>query len=1167
MTTLLPNAYLDRPSIVWAWEWYLTSSFPITFPWTFDAAPFRFSTLDLYPGSPLGDVLFEARLLEKPQIKFQSTDAIAGLEQVDQVTLRLVAAPVARVLSTGSVITGDFDPTGFDPTGFLTAGIATGMIAQVTGLNLHTWVAGEHRGKLLVGHLVQLDNLLRTVTVQQNLFRGETLAMSDDPDTVSVIARAFDLTSFTELLPSTLVSTDWAPYAPTASYGQAVPVGIGIGRRIPCVPVKAQTLDAELFKQPFTATPATDLLTIPSHFLDTGAGPFRLSTTGTLPAPLLATVDYWVIAFDDDNVELALTLGDALTGTAIDITTTGTGFHTMTGGLAPYNGEDYDVIVAHGNVGILRMWEDASAQGSTAGDMPDVPVTYQVQHKQYRPGGRYATSVRYQDQLDGLVISADILRVYPDVDDAVIGEWKWLTGFEDGVNAFDAVSARSAPQTVTSADLVPTHQRYGLGGVNLNGSKWFELYGGGPTCAALDTFTIEIEFIPSLTGSTNVGLAAAPRDNGPIAGQPFPTWTLFNDQSIGRVGLYVVFLDGTTWNANSAAGVVPNGMPCRVTVVRDGSTGTTSVYVGRTQILTDTRAAKLAYGMMASQSLILGMAQNIGFIGTLGYCRYSAKARTQREIDNAYYLWRHNPIEFCRELATDAKRLVNGASFDAAAAAIDAVQAGTLKADGYALQQNAFGTMLDAMVPFRDLEFSIGSDLRLAVDVAAPPTTLQGSFGHGDDYGNLLQLPTRARASLTEVPRSVTVRFRRSRSGAAGPFGGYAMEIKRTVFGVGADATPLELPFVDSTVTADQIADFRAKRLKTRDQIIEFSLGHEARNLTKGGAIRLNVPAMGITDLDLETVALAKGAERVDGRGVPTNAADFTYTPMPLPADPVDRTLQVTDLGQVQSLLATLANGRLTLQVALADEVDLPPVGQAPWWNFALDADWPNVVGASSEWQATDDIASPDDIGSYIEATVGSQRAYLDSADLPLASAIIDGIAIRARARSTTAASALNWQIFYGNPTGSFTTISDFWSLSTPGAWTNLLATPPILTTFGGAKFTLADVNSMGFYLQPGALSGGNTVQVTAVALVAYVRRELPLEAGFVRYWIRGPFPGTTPPPAPLEAEQAQFVALDLAPQATDLTGTTGDKFWIWAGIYDEFGRRILLVGPTPVVV
>ena len=78
----------------------------------------------------------------------------------------------------------------------------------------------------------------------------------------------------------------------------------------------------------FTAA-VTDICTKSAHGFQTGLK-VRVSTTTTLPAPLLAATDYFVIRIDANTFYLAASLNDANAGTDIDITTTGTGTHTIT---------------------------------------------------------------------------------------------------------------------------------------------------------------------------------------------------------------------------------------------------------------------------------------------------------------------------------------------------------------------------------------------------------------------------------------------------------------------------------------------------------------------------------------------------------------------------------------------------------------------------------------------------------------------------------------------------------------------------------------------------------------------------------------------------------------------------------------------------------------------
>ncbi len=78
----------------------------------------------------------------------------------------------------------------------------------------------------------------------------------------------------------------------------------------------------------FTVVAATDIVTSTAHGCKTGQATV-VSTTTTLPAPLTATT-YYMIVIDANTFYLATTLANALAGTKIDITDTGTGTHTQT---------------------------------------------------------------------------------------------------------------------------------------------------------------------------------------------------------------------------------------------------------------------------------------------------------------------------------------------------------------------------------------------------------------------------------------------------------------------------------------------------------------------------------------------------------------------------------------------------------------------------------------------------------------------------------------------------------------------------------------------------------------------------------------------------------------------------------------------------------------------
>jgi hypothetical protein len=93
-------------------------------------------------------------------------------------------------------------------------------------------------------------------------------------------------------------------------------------------------LRGDLYSNTFTVNTSTDILTTATpHGMVTGSR-VRLSTTGTLPVlnsgTLNTTTDYFWIADTTTTGKIATTLANALAGTAIDFTGTGSGSHTLT---------------------------------------------------------------------------------------------------------------------------------------------------------------------------------------------------------------------------------------------------------------------------------------------------------------------------------------------------------------------------------------------------------------------------------------------------------------------------------------------------------------------------------------------------------------------------------------------------------------------------------------------------------------------------------------------------------------------------------------------------------------------------------------------------------------------------------------------------------------------
>lgn len=81
---------------------------------------------------------------------------------------------------------------------------------------------------------------------------------------------------------------------------------------------------------PFTADPTTNLLTMASTAAYPTNTPITLSTSGTLPAPLISSTTYWTIQVSPTTLYLAATSADAVIGNFIDITSAGSGTNVIT---------------------------------------------------------------------------------------------------------------------------------------------------------------------------------------------------------------------------------------------------------------------------------------------------------------------------------------------------------------------------------------------------------------------------------------------------------------------------------------------------------------------------------------------------------------------------------------------------------------------------------------------------------------------------------------------------------------------------------------------------------------------------------------------------------------------------------------------------------------------
>lgn len=1098
--TVSANPFLERPSLRWFIRLHLANSFPILFPYAWNAAPLRVSTIDEYPEGDIGPHLYEGRLLDMQDVSRTAPDAY-GAGGIGGFSLRLAAR----------------DPDSAYP-------------------NLHDWVGMEHRGKYVDADAMDME----TGEVALGIFRGEIVSMQDDLHTVQVLCRPHDPLTWRDQVPSTLVSPATYPYAPTdaGGLGSVTNLGIGVGRRIPCRPVKAPHVDGTLVETVVVPDHTTDILTATAHDFLTGAGPYRLRTTDALPTGLSATVDYYVIVVDEDTIRVALTPGDALGNVAVALDDDGAGDLVLYGGLPANLDDDYDFEVGHGNIGILRVWENDIPSGAQLGAVSDLPDTYTVLHRAAAPDGKYVTTVRFREPMDGVAITADVVGVYREVDDSTVGDWKFLRGFGDDIGGHDLVSGSDA-HPVTTADMVPHRLGIGLGGVKLDGHQFLK----APTLTTgQQTFSIEIECTPTGTGINY--LWCSPQASL-IAAGVFAWWD-GDDELVKVLGYYE---DGSFLVVETDPGSAPRGKVVRVSIRRDLATGKSEVLLGQEVVFTETNTARILYRNDLSPMMLGGIAGAVdagtNFTGILGYACPSVVARTDRELARAYYLMRRNGVEFLRDVAAAVKKPVNEESFAQAAADWDAVEGGALHCDGWLTQPNEVRNVFYQLVPFRDLSLGLDTRGRLTVDVATPPTAIDAQFGVGDQYGNLIGEPQRVKASLTESARELVVQYRRPRNGA----GALERYITRKVSLAGEAKTTVSLDFVDDPITADIVCDFLAKRRKTREQALDIAWGHEGRHLEPGSVARVRLPDMGLDPIDLELISVAQGPGRGAGRGVPVGLADFDYTPKLLAADPPETIHATLDL--TNAVLVAQIDGQ-TVQVGLRfrHERILRPVSAGGAQQF------PIVVGATSHHDAVDDV-TPDDNTSYVQGGPGQYERFMLE-PIGETQGAIARVALTARLDALSVNGTVRF--FWRTPDRGVD-LNDPVTVTAAGGYADYTET---VDSINNHPWRLEDLNPLEGGIQ---LVGGDQTRLTQLFATATIdETSTPKGLGHVRYYVKGP--SASEPDPPTESDPS-FVpaAIDLGSQTDFVSGSSGDKFWYWAGVYTPLRQLIGLVGPTSVTL
>lgn len=108
-------------------------------------------------------------------------------------------------------------------------------------------------------------------------------------------------------------------------------------------------------------------MTLVAHGLSTGDGDFYLASSGTMPAGSAALTKYWIIRLNADNFQLASSSANAAAGSAITLTSAGTGTVTLTRPVSVASVQNVAAVKASLDLGNLGQNVDTVIEATSAG--------------------------------------------------------------------------------------------------------------------------------------------------------------------------------------------------------------------------------------------------------------------------------------------------------------------------------------------------------------------------------------------------------------------------------------------------------------------------------------------------------------------------------------------------------------------------------------------------------------------------------------------------------------------------------------------------------------------------------------------------------------------------------------------------------------------------------
>ena len=202
---------------------------------------------------------------------------------------------------------------------FNLAGLSTAVNVGATGQSLisngKSAVAGEYRVELKSIRAASSKITLATV--------GNELTVEANAN--NILSGASANPNFNGFRLTNLAAPVAASDAATKEYADAVAQGLSVKEA--CRLASTANFSGTYYNSSGTVSAVTtgaDSLTINNHPFNVGERVY-ITTTATLPGGLSALTEYFIIDTDVNTIKLATTKANAIAGTAIDLTTTGSG--------------------------------------------------------------------------------------------------------------------------------------------------------------------------------------------------------------------------------------------------------------------------------------------------------------------------------------------------------------------------------------------------------------------------------------------------------------------------------------------------------------------------------------------------------------------------------------------------------------------------------------------------------------------------------------------------------------------------------------------------------------------------------------------------------------------------------------------------------------------------